>query len=220
MKTLAQGVYRYWRDGLPQGVTEPWQLDQMARGWTLRGQRVLDGRPALAVEADYQGSRCTQMRVTWHRAEKPLTAHYRLRDSRLEWRTQEPQTLALPPQHHLFPLLRAASGPLLQTLTGGPQCVVVPNIRDTKQQEFLHPLLSERHAECLGKDKEWGKFYRYYGGEYGATGADYWLDESGLVTRYCWESSQGLWEVRLEERRVAADFSWNPSSKAKPRANR
>lgn len=192
-----KGIYRYWRDGLPQEVLEPWQLRRDAEGLVLRGQRQIAGHLALEVEARYLNHTCTGLRLAWYSETSSRVVHYRMQEGALQWRFDaEPamQTLALPAGTLLFPLLRAASGPLLGALVAAPRTLVLPNIRNPAQEDYLRPLLSERRAVLQSP-----QHYRYYGGEYGDAGADYWLDENGMVSRYHWQSPRGEWEARLED---------------------
>jgi hypothetical protein len=73
--------------------------------------------------------------------------------------------------------------------------VVLPDIRNPDGAWFLHPLRSPRHAVAGDQGP---RHYRYYGGEYGEAGADYWLDADGFVARYRWVAPDGAWEVELE----------------------
>lgn len=183
-----RGVYRYWRDGKMQDVVEPWELVRNAEGWLLTGQRKVNGQTALGVEAQYLGPLCTAMRLTWLSNKPARHAELQATEDAL-----------------LFPLLRAAAGPLLPLLAGGPRTVLLPDIRDPRSAGFLEPLRSVRHARLLD-EHSW--HYRYYGGEYGEAGADYWLDARGVLARYRWASPQGEWEARLQDFQAAADESW------------
>ena len=211
MSELARGTYRYWRDGLLQAIVEPWTLRRsLDGGLLLRGRRQMEGAPLLDIEADYLGARCTGMRLRWH----PLppgesrTAHYRLDGAALYWRFSEDaeaQVQALPADTLMFPLLRAATGPLLGQFGEASRTLVLPSLRDPAGTPgFLRPLLSERRAEAGGVDAEGLRTLRYYGGEYGEAGSDCALGPEGLLRHYRWDSPQGLWEVRLE------DAWWEP----------
>lgn len=204
MTEVARGVYRYWCDGALQTITEPWQLLRTAQGLLLRGQRLVDGRVVLDVEAQYDGALCNDLHLCWHTPTSQHRAQYRYRGIKLEWSFDQQhgvQTLALPADSRLFPLLRAATGPLLKQLSAAPRTVVVPCIRDATADDFLHPLLSSRHAKTTT-----AQHYRYYGGEYGDAGCECWLDTHCLLLRYQWQSPQGGWEVRLEDLWTAQDF--------------
>lgn len=211
MSELARGTYRYWRDGALQPIVEPWTLRRGLDGSVLlRGRRQMEGAPLLDIEADYAGAHCTGMRLRWHPAppDEPRTAHYRLDGAALHWRFADaarypPQTL--PANTLLFPLLRAATGPLLSQLDGAPRTVVLPSLRDPAGSDgFLRPLLSERRALENGVDAEGLRRIRFLGGEYGETGADCALGPEGLMRHYRWESPNGVWDVRLE------DAWWEP----------
>lgn len=200
MSAVASGTYRYWKDGAAQDVEEPWTLAREGGALCLAGERRVNGATVLAVDARYEGRLCTVMAVRWTGA-SPRYRHFRLHDSRVQWRDDGSlawRTTVLPPDTLLYPLLRAASGPILQALLGKPHTVVLPSLRDPAAPGFLEPELSARYAQRFA-ESEHGVHCRYFGGEYGEAGADYWLAADGLVTRYRWASAQGLWEVRLED---------------------
>lgn len=212
MTLLARGEYSYWRDGERQDVREPWRLQATANGLHLWGERRVNGQTALEVDADYEGLHCRALRLSWQDRDGARTAQYEHRGEVLHWQVEgEPPTppLAVPSGCALFPLLRAAAGPLVRQLLASPRSVVVPNIRATAQRaERLQPLLSTRHAVLQAQDAQGGQHYRYYGGEYGDAGSDYWLDARGLLQRYSWDSAQGLWEARLEDLDTQDGFAW------------
>jgi hypothetical protein len=93
---------------------------------------------------------------------------------------------------------------LIERLAGNPGTVIVPWLRDPRQAEhLLLPLPSQRSATPLETDEGSGRRYRYRGGEYGEDGAECWLDETGLLLRYCWSTIDGRWEVRLADNNSA-----------------
>lgn len=210
MKPLASGDYSYWRDGERQAISEPWSLSVGDLGLHLHGQRLLDGKLVLEVAADYQGRHCLGMALTWFAASTTRSVIYEMRGETLQWRLDDAtdsRIQPLPQGCELFPLLRVAAGPLVQQLLELRRAVVVPNIRpNASEQELLSPLMSERHASLLGHNGE-ERHCRYYGGEYGTAGSEYWLDARGLLQRYRWESDHGIWEARLEGLRMTAEFA-------------
>lgn len=207
---LARGRYRYRRDDQPQPVVEPWSLHRAGGALLLRGQRIVDDQPVLDVSARYRGRRCEQFRLHWNGA-LPRSAEYQLLQGELRWKPAQDAAWASAPEAHgclLFPLLRAAAGPLLGLLAEQPAKVCVPDIRDPDQAEqFLHPLFSQRRAELREGADGAARHYRYYGGEYGDAGADYWVDSHELLTRYRWAAPNGRWEVVLEELDVAEGYT-------------
>mgnify|MGYP000518893376 CR=1 FL=1 len=202
MSERARGVYRYWRDNARQAVEEPWTIGIDGAGWRLAGERQVDGRAVLRVEAHYRQGGCQAMALHWEGEGGPLRVHYRRdQQSLLWWRDNEtPSRLTLPANCQLFPLLRAATGPLLPWLAGGRRTLALPDLHEPGTARFLAPRLSERHA--TGGPEQ----FRYFGGEYGEAGSDYWLDPQGLVERYRWTAPDGLWEVHLEETRIDPAF--------------
>lgn len=214
MIRLASGIYRYWLDGRLQPIFEPWSLDRQPQGaLLLRGSRHRAGASVFDMEADYDGAICTSLSMIWHRpaAARPLSVHYRRVGALLEYSfADQPQshTLALAAENLLFPLLRAATGPLLPLLQGG-RSLALPDLRDPTagSPPLLHPLLSERHSEMLGTEADGLQHWRYYGGEYGDAGCDCWLGPHHLLHRYRWASPHGVWDVRLEALEQAEHFA-------------
>lgn len=206
---LARGRYLYSRDGQRQPVIEPWSLQQVDGALLLSGQRIVDGVSLLEVSARYRGRRCEQFVVHWNGA-VPRHAEYQLHQGGLRWKPAAQAAWQAAPEADgslLFPLIRAAAGPLLPLLEAQPRGVCVPDIRDPDQaQQFLRPLVSQRRAELIEGADGAARQYRYYGGEYGDAGADYWVDSHELLTRYQWVSTSGSWEVVLEELDVAEGF--------------
>lgn len=200
MSEVARGTYRYWKDSVAQDIEEPWRILRTGDRWQLRGERRVNGSTLLAVDACYDGGQCTALELRWS-GDRQRHRHYRLHDERVQWREDGSlawRTQVLPPGALLFPLLRAASGPILQALLERPRTIVLPSLRDPAAANFLEPELSLRHAQRHADSAD-GTHCRYFGGEYGEAGADYWLAADGLVTRYRWASAQGLWEVRLAD---------------------
>ena len=165
----------------------------------LRGQRLVAEVPVLDIEAHYRGRHCHTQTLHWQNADgSSRRFHYALAPGQLHWDdgdAADSRSLALPSGALQFPLLRAATGRLLQELAGGAGPVVLPNLRVAEQAaDFLHPIVSERWVEAQAG----AGHYRYFGGEYGDAGAEYWLDEQAIVQRYRWLSPTGLWEIRLQ----------------------
>lgn len=209
MNHYARGSYHYSLDRKAQEVGEPWTLTQVEGGWRLEGQRLVKGKPALNIEADYAGSHCVALKLQWHGSNATQIVHYKIADDTLEWRLGDgsPQEFMLPPGCLMFPLLRAGTGPLLRELVKGPRCVLMPDMRAPRSPQFLKPLLSDRRAEQPAGPG--GSRYRYFGGEYGDAGSDWWLGQHGLVTQYTWETPQGTWDVRLDSFASSEGFEFS-----------
>lgn len=210
MSVVARGSYFYSRDGERQLISEPWTLSADAGRLRLQGQRLVNGKTALEVDAEYDNLRCISMHVCWHGAPEVRKVHYQRSGDSLHWQmegAEQPHTAALPPDGELFPLLRAGAGPLVKLLMRSARAVTVPDIRATAGAgELLAPLHSRRHA-VLQREDENGQHCRYYGGEYGDVGSDYWLDKRGLLQRYRWASAQGEWEAQLEDLHLSTGFA-------------
>lgn len=200
MTPILSGHYAYFVDGQRKNIEEPWQLQANNYGVRLSGERIVDGHCVLAVQARYQQRQCNFMRISWQaRPQDDLqNISYWQRHNILNWRfdhESESQRLELPSGSLMFPLLRAASGPLIQQLSEGERCVIVPRLHDPAAKNFLHPLLSQRRAKATSESHQW----RCFGGEYGETGALYQLNALGLTQAYEWQTDQGLWQIKLDQ---------------------
>ncbi len=203
MSRLASGEYHYWLNGERQTIREPWQLLHTGSGSQLRGQRMVAEQVLLDIDAQYHGAKCVALQLNW-KPGKPgcRSFRYQLQGDSLLWQqADEParHRFQLPPDSLLFPLLRAATGPILRHLTLAPRSLVLPCLRDPDDsRQFLRPLLSARSAESAGTAPNGERHYRYFGGEYGKAGSDYWLTAQGLVQRYRWQTPQADWEAHLD----------------------
>ena len=205
---IASGNYRYNLDGVEQPIEEPWQLIQTDSGLILQGRRIVNGIALLTVDARFKNGAWQQMSLHWagNGAGDDPGQHYRLEyrlaNNELAWAHagKSEQRFALPDNTLLFPLLRAASGSLLSQLAAKPQTLVLPCLRDPQDQAaFLRPIMSQRRAEYVQQLDDDTTHFRYYGGEYGEAGSDYWLNRQGLLQRYVWQSPHGCWDVQLKD---------------------
>lgn len=195
MSVSRAGTYHYWLDGQQQTIIEPWEWVREGESASLKGQRIVDAHVLLNIRALYEKAQCTDLQLSWQGSGRIQHWRYRIQQEQLLWACQggPDGTLELPGGCRLFPLLRAATGLLLPQLQVESASIVLPDIRQAPGQPgFLHPHISPRRAERINE-----QHWRYYGGEYGEPGSDYWLDEDGLVRAYRWDSPQGRWDVTL-----------------------
>ena len=105
------------------------------------------------------------------------------------------------------PLMRIYVGDTISSLLagGGSGDVLMPWIQDPKnKQRLLEAQISKRSVIDLGEDSidsEGVKLnthcYSYRGDQYDAS-ANFWLDTSNLLRRYCWQQNDLLWDVELQ----------------------
>ncbi len=195
MTPLASGLYSYQRDGQPQPIREPWQLEEDG-GLILAGQRDVENLGSLKVRARYAGPRCVAADIEWSQADIRTSARYWLEGKTWHWSRAEqtPEAIAQSEGALLFPLLRAATGPLMSHLDTQPRRVLVPALHNPGDPDSaFKPVLSMRRIELLGPS-----YWRYLGGEYGETGCVCELTPEGLLKAYHWDSAHGSWDVMLE----------------------
>lgn len=209
---VARGDYHYWRDEKSRGITEPWSLSSKGDALILKGKRIMNKSVLLEIEAHFTEGGWHDLIVSW----MPGTPgsrrfEYHLRGDKLEWLEQgvgSKHTEKVPARSLLFPLLRGASGPLLQSLAKRPATVILPTLGSPPDSAaFLQPMHSPRRATLEGAHDTTGIHYRYYGGEYGETGSDFWVTRTGIVDRYKWKAADGEWDVRLMDGWAAPDFN-------------
>ena len=209
LAVVASGHYRYSCDGQPQAIQEPWQLFRLEDQFILQGQRQVDNGPDFSVLAEYSNKRrCVQFLLDWSDKNNTQRLHYQhdLQADSLRWRRagESWHSQSLTSGSLLFPLLRAAAGPLVRELSLGPRDTIVPSLHTPDQpDDFLSPRRSLRHCEAQSSEGH----YRYFGGEYGQSGADYWLNPRGILSAYHWQSAHGLWEVALNKPFYSSGFS-------------
>jgi hypothetical protein len=106
----------------------------------------------------------------------------------------------------LYPLMRVFTGAVVVRSVGGLD-VVVPDIADcTDPARYLLPAASRREAVVLGERgvvvdgvERAGAAYRWSGGVYGEEGAEFVVDDGGLLLAYSVTQPSGRWDVTLTE---------------------
>ncbi len=200
-----RGLYRYWKDGELQPIDEPWQYDASANTGLLTGQRIVGGETLLDVEAGYRDRHCIRLALTWTQDGQAQRWRYLRGSHTLLWSCDggPERVLPLAANCRLFPLLRAATAGVLKDAEDEGIQLVLPSLHNPGTHGFLQPVQSSR---CVRRSAEAGHL-RYYGGEYGDAGADYWLGDHGLVDHYRWQAPSGLWEIKLDEAWFTDDFN-------------
>lgn len=193
------GRYRYCLDGVLQGIDEPCAWTLTPDGARLHGRRELRGKTLFEVDATYVDGACRAFTVHWHDSARVRAAHYRIDGHHLRWQVDaDAQALDLPDDCLMFPLLRAATGPLLRRLIDAPRPVLVPRLHDPQAPDFLAPLLSTRSVQRHSAPGAVPQHLRYFGGEYGDAGCDCWIDAEDRLVRYVWDTAQGRWDVHWQ----------------------
>ncbi len=219
---LARGHYVYHLDGVLQPIEEPWQIWTRAGGkLLLAGERRVQGCAVLRVVARYQGVTCQSLRLRWqsHPHQAPRYWHYHRDDSGLQARGPQGIRTAIETatKFDLFPLLRAATGALLQRLHTETTHIVTPDIGcPATHPGFLHPTLSARSARRLeGTDEDPARWI-FQGGPYGTRGAEFTLHRCGIPNRYSWHDGDQHWGCTADAFWCAEDFRhWQPAARSR-----
>ena len=196
MTTLCSGHYSYRLNGKPQAIAEPWQITS-DNGLFLSGQRSVDQLGSLLVRAHYAAARCIAAEFEWAQDGLRKRARYWLDGKSWMWSRDNQPALSAGADDSalLFPLLRAATGPLLSQLDSQPRQVLVPSLHDpSDSNSAFTPVLSMRWLEPIGPS-----YWRYLGGEYGHTGCVCELNAEHLLKAYHWDSPNGSGDVILDQ---------------------
>jgi hypothetical protein len=208
-----RGRYSYLRDGEPMAVEERFVLGDLDDATVrVRATRV-SATPVSRLEVDARITATgTEVQVRWTgstagsrarrggggECERRAGAHdaHRRGDGVRRGRRRG---RALPPHAGLHGGARALLG-------RAPHSVVVPDIADPADgARFLAPVVSERTAQVLGERsvlvggvERAGTAYRWVGGAY-PDGAEFVVDDGGLLLEYAVAQDSGRWQVTLSE---------------------
>ncbi|MEP5763757.1 MAG: hypothetical protein ABJ308_04155 [Halieaceae bacterium] len=214
----SRGIYSYFCNGEAAGIEETWECEDTSSGRCISSVRY--ARPVgivLRVDSIETAGKFQSCKLHWRRqlADGPqeISADYRFDNGGLTIFVHDGQqevTLQDASENYVFsPLMRIYTGGVLQQLCamGGSGQVLVPYIVDPEQSgQLLRPSWSQREALALAETslEVDGRSlacmeYDYSGGEY-PSGTRFWIDEQGVLLRYCWQQdSHTHWEVMLSD---------------------
>lgn len=211
----SRGRYLYTRDGAPVGVEERFVAGEIAAGVTRVRSTRIAAAPTSRLEVDVRFStRACDALVRWVGSDPSVVRAASAQYSAAGGSVTATRTIdgvddgpAVAPGV-LYPLMRVFTGPLVvsSVRTGGLD-VVVPDVGDpTDPTRFLAPTSSHRTAEIRGEATvavdgidHPATAYRWIGGAYGEDGADFVVDDGGLLLSYSVTQPSGRWEVTLAE---------------------
>jgi hypothetical protein len=223
---VASGVYVYFLNEQPTGVTESWSIHRLPDdSYCTRAER--DARAAfgttIRVEAfsqtplatdDLQRFTVTQYNAN-HAATSDVRAEYLFANQTaivtrsVNGQVMPSEELSLPANTVVSPLMRVFLGPVIRQVlahgNGQPVPVLVPSLEQMLDPEtLLRPLFDFRQAALLGTedievDGRWlpARRFQYLSNHYDAE-SQFWLDETDLLLRYRFvQSSEQIWDTRL-----------------------
>jgi hypothetical protein len=223
---LASGVYVYFLNEQPTGVTEPWSIHRLPdSSYCTRVER--DARAAfgmtILVEAfsrtwlatdDLQRFTVAQSNAN-HAATSEGRAEYLFSNKTVivtrsvNSQVMPSEELSLPENTVVSPLMRVFLGPVIRQVLahgkGQPVPVLVPSLEQMLDPEtLLRPLFDARQAAMLGAENVEvdgrllpARRYQYLSKHYDAE-SQFWLDENDLLLRYRFvQSSEQVWDTRL-----------------------
>jgi hypothetical protein len=223
---LASGVYVYFLNEQPAGVTEPWSIHRLPDGsYCTRGER--DARAAfgttILVEAfsqtplatdDLQRFTVAQFNAN-HAATGEVRAEYLFSGKTVtvtrsvNGQAMKTETLDLPENTVVSPLMRVFLGPVIRQVlargNGQAVPVLVPSLEQMPDPDtLLRPLFDARQAAFPGtEDIELdgrrlpARRFQYLSNHYDAQ-SQFWLDDEDVLLRYRFvQSAEQVWDTRL-----------------------
>lgn len=225
---VASGLYLYFLNEQPAGVTEAWGIYQQPDG-SFRTRVERDARSTFGVTLLLEA----ESRTTWAPdnisrfvAQQYDERNAATRDVRAEYvfdaktvavaraingRAVAAERIALPEKVVVSPLMRIFLGPVIRQVwrqgSGQPVPVLVPSLEKTLDPEtLLRPLFDQRRATLLDEEELsldghlWrARRFQYLSRHYDAS-SQFWLDERGVLLRYLFpQSPTQRWDTRLTE---------------------
>lgn len=209
----SRGRYRYSRDGEPMAVDERFVLGEIAPGVVRVRSTRITASPTARLEVDVRiDAGRTDAVVRWTGSAPGIARTARAEYAAVDGSVvvtrvvddvvHEPVTVS----GVVYPLMRVFTGPLVVGSVPGLD-LVVPDVADPADLgRFLAPVTSSRTAEVLGERavvvdgvERAGTAYRWIGGAYGEDGAEFVVDQGGLLLSYAVAQPSGRWEVVLAE---------------------
>lgn len=216
---LAQGEYRYYRNGEPTGIVESWAVYRNERGERLVevSRQTPELGDYLQVTSHHDRHGLQRCQLNWQQGYGDeihrLEAHYYR--TAVGWRVQRSfdgearQDQAIDEPALLSPLMRLYTGYVIHQLhrQGGAGVVLVPAIQQgLERHQLLAPQCSERSVERIAVAQTLDEppaarpcdCFEYLGDQY-QKGTRFWVDADGLLWRYRWaQGAATAWDVRLE----------------------
>lgn len=218
-RRLAEGEYRYFRDGELMPVREYWQALSGGNGNYWRSFRQV-AELDLQLRVEYwPNSHCE---LQWLQAGETIRKRYACEQGL--WSCADHETVSAEPIFH--PLMRVFTAATLREVdaTAGTAAVLLPDIRPhIDAAARLEPHISERTTRFLGRKlmpavadclEAELLAYHYLGEQYGSDGdACFYIEDAAvtespaeqaslhcrepLLAGYDWQAADGLWQVRL-----------------------
>ncbi len=197
-----RGQYVYYCNGKRADIAETWEISPAPPGRIIRSQRLASGT-TLSVHAVETDGHLTQFDVRYRTDADDIQADYALQEQAIHLqRTQNGRTI----QHQVSlssvfiaaPLLRVFMGAVILRLAqfNAPALVLVPWLFNPAQTgRLLMPHFDTRRAVLLARHPD-ADLYQYLGEQYDED-ARFWVNASGLLTRYTWQQGNQHWDVRL-----------------------
>jgi hypothetical protein len=223
---VASGLYTYYLNERPAGVTEAWSVHRSPGGsYCARVER--DARAAFGVtillEVESQAPfapESVRRFVVWQYNEQNIATQ----DARAEYvfdaqsvtvaraingHALAEERITLPSGTVISPLMRVFLGPVILRVWrqggGQPVPVLTPSLEKTLDpQTLLRPSLDQRQARFLGEEELSltdrvcrARRFQYLSRHYDAS-SQFWLDERGVLLRYLFpQSPTQRWDTQL-----------------------
>lgn len=228
---LSSGCYRYYQNDQLLSISEPWARYTNDQGLIItRVERVA---PEYGMKMAVQSLECeglikkfqVQYETQSSHQSSVILADYDIAEGVY---SASRSVNGLASQHYrqqleeaffASPLMRVYVGPTLKWIEsqGGSALVLMPWIHDPgNEQRMLEPRLGERRVQLTEKAelvemkglRQHCDCYEYTGDQYQA-GSRFWIDDQGLLQRYCWQQNDGShWDVQLDALELTDKPHW------------
>ncbi len=210
---MKSGVYNYFLNCEPTGVTETFDIQILPNGSKLITS-IRDAKPfntTITVITDDKFKNC---KITYQKDENKIEAIYKFAEKtfcikrKFNNEVIQNETFNLPSNYVFFPLMRCVQGQtILQVVANNNfTTVIVPDIQvSTDVKDLLKPTFDERTAEWIGSgtiklsDKLADvKIYKYLSKHYDEN-SEFWIIPNGFLYSYTFtQSDQQIWKAYLK----------------------
>ncbi len=204
---MESGLYHYYLNGNPTGVTESFEIECSPDGSKITNSQR-DATPfktTIAIQTRQINGRFQNCKVNFVKDETKIEAIYEFAERsfyilrKINDEVAQAETLDLPKNCIFFPLMRVFQGQTILQVADyqGVTNVLVPDLQTTtKIEQILQPTFDERSAKLLATNNNL-RIFNYLSKHYDEN-SEFHLDENGLLIYYKFvQNNQNIWEVHL-----------------------
>lgn len=205
---MQSGVYNYFLNGEPTGITESFDIEFLPDGSKIT-KSLRDATPfktTISVQTFETNGEFQSSTIKFQKEENDIEAVYEFTEKnfhilrKINGDIFQNETLELPASYVFFPLMRCFQGQTIMQVANNRDVttVVVPDIQtSSKIEDLLRPTFDERTAELVSSNENQRIFY-YLSKHYDET-SEFHINQNGLLTYYKFiQSEQQTWEIILQ----------------------